>query len=168
MWALARVSRAVKSIEIPSQRLKIDKNTPKLKICGACENNLKNVDVEIPLGGAFTVVTGVSGSGKSTLINQILRRELARVFYNSEEPVGKFDHLEGLENIDKVIEIDQTPIGRTPRSNPATYTKIWDDIRDLFAGMEESKVRGYTKSRFSFNVKGGRSSDLRCVRWQAL
>jgi excinuclease ABC subunit A len=145
-----------KSIEIPSQRMKIDAKTPKLKICGACENNLKNVDVEIPLGGAFTVVTGVSGSGKSTLINQILRRELARVFYNSEEPVGKFDHLEGLENIDKVIEIDQTPIGRTPRSNPATYTKIWDDIRDLFAGMEESKVRGYTKSRFSFNVKGGR------------
>jgi len=145
-----------KSIEIPAQRMKIDAKTPKLKICGACENNLKNVDVEIPLGGAFTVVTGVSGSGKSTLINQILRRELARVFYNSEEPVGKFDHLEGLENIDKVIEIDQTPIGRTPRSNPATYTKIWDDIRDLFAGMEESKVRGYTKSRFSFNVKGGR------------
>lgn len=145
-----------KAIEIPAQRMKIDAKTPKLKICGACENNLKNIDVEIPLGGAFTVVTGVSGSGKSTLVNQILRRELARVFYNSEEPVGKFDHLEGLENIDKVIEIDQTPIGRTPRSNPATYTKIWDDIRDLFAGMEESKVRGYTKSRFSFNVKGGR------------
>ena len=94
-----------KAIEIPAQRMKIDKNTPKLKVCGACENNLKNIDVEIPLGGAFTVVTGVSGSGKSTLVNQILRRELARVFYNSEEPVGKFDHLEGLENIDKVIEI---------------------------------------------------------------
>ena len=145
-----------KAIEIPEKRKKIDKNTPKLKICGAAENNLKNIDVEIPLDGALTVVTGVSGSGKSTLINQILRRELARVFYNSEEPVGKFDHLEGLENIDKVIEIDQTPIGRTPRSNPATYTKIWDDIRDLFASMEESKIRGYSKSRFSFNVKGGR------------
>lgn len=145
-----------KAIEVPQKRMKIDKNTPKLKICGACENNLKNIDVEIPLGGAFTVVTGVSGSGKSTLVNQILRRELARVFYNSEEPVGKFDHLEGLENIDKVIEIDQTPIGRTPRSNPATYTKIWDDIRDLFGNLPESKIRGYTKSRFSFNVKGGR------------
>ena len=145
-----------KAIEIPANRKKIDKNTPKLKICGASENNLKNIDVEIPLDGAFTVVTGVSGSGKSTLVNQILRRELARVFYNSEEPVGKFDHLEGLENIDKVIEIDQTPIGRTPRSNPATYTKIWDDIRDLFGSLPESKVRGYTKSRFSFNVKGGR------------
>lgn len=145
-----------KCIEIPAKRKKIDKNTPKLKVCGACENNLKNIDVEIPLDGAFTVVTGVSGSGKSTLVNQILRRELARVFFNSEEPVGKFDHLEGLENIDKVIEIDQTPIGRTPRSNPATYTKIWDDIRDLFGSLPESKVRGYTKSRFSFNVKGGR------------
>ena len=145
-----------KAIEIPAERLKIGKDTPKLKICGACENNLKNIDVEIPLGGAFTVVTGVSGSGKSTLINQILRQELARVFFNSEEPVGKFDHLEGIENIDKVIEIDQTPIGRTPRSNPATYTKIWDDIRDLFGSLPESKVRGYTKSRFSFNVKGGR------------
>lgn len=145
-----------KAIEIPKERKKIDKDTPKLKLFGCCENNLKNVDVEFPLDGAFTVVTGVSGSGKSTLVNQILRRELARVFYNSEEPVGKFDHMEGLGNIDKVIEIDQTPIGRTPRSNPATYTKIWDDIRDLFAGLEESKVRGYSKSRFSFNVKGGR------------
>lgn len=145
-----------KSIEIPKVRKKIDKDTPKLKVCGACENNLKNVDVEFPLDGALTVVTGVSGSGKSTLVNQILRRELARVFFNSEEPVGKFDHMEGLENIDKVIEIDQTPIGRTPRSNPATYTKIWDDIRDLFASLEESKIRGYSKSRFSFNVKGGR------------
>ncbi len=145
-----------KSIEIPKERKKITAETPKIKICGAAENNLKNIDVEIPLDGALTVVTGVSGSGKSTLINQILRKELARVFFNSEEPVGKFDHLEGLENIDKVIEIDQTPIGRTPRSNPATYTKIWDDIRDLFAAMDESKIRGYTKSRFSFNVKGGR------------
>lgn len=145
-----------KAIEVPVQRKKITAETPKLKVCGAAENNLKNIDVEIPLDGALTVVTGVSGSGKSTLVNQILRRELARVFFNSEEPVGKFDHLEGLENIDKVIEIDQTPIGRTPRSNPATYTKIWDDIRDLFAAMEESKIRGYTKSRFSFNVKGGR------------
>lgn len=145
-----------KAIEIPAERKKITKDTPKLKVCGAAENNLKNIDVEFPLDGALTVVTGVSGSGKSTLVNQILRRELARIFFNSEEPVGKFDHMEGLENIDKVIEIDQTPIGRTPRSNPATYTKIWDDIRDLFASMEESKIRGYSKSRFSFNVKGGR------------
>ncbi|MCF0221226.1 MAG: excinuclease ABC subunit UvrA [Fibrobacter sp.] len=145
-----------KAIEVPACRKKIDKDTPKIKICGAAENNLKNIDVEIPLDGALTVVTGVSGSGKSTLVNQILRRELARVFFNSEEPVGRFDHLEGIENIDKVIEIDQTPIGRTPRSNPATYTKIWDDIRDLFASMEESRIRGYKKGRFSFNVKGGR------------
>lgn len=145
-----------KSIEIPKERKKIGKVSHWLKIFGAAENNLKNIDVAIPLDGAFTVVTGVSGSGKSTLVNQILRRELARYFFNAEEVPGKFDHLEGLENLDKVIEIDQTPIGRTPRSNPATYTKIWDDIRDLFASLPESKVRGYTKSRYSFNVKGGR------------
>ncbi|MCF0216206.1 MAG: excinuclease ABC subunit UvrA [Fibrobacteraceae bacterium] len=145
-----------KSIEVPKQRLKVTAETPKLKVVGASENNLKNIDVEIPLGGAFTVVTGVSGSGKSTLVNQILRKELARQLNGAEELPGKFERLEGVENLDKVIEIDQTPIGRTPRSNPATYTKIWDDIRDLYAGLSESKVRGYTKSRYSFNVKGGR------------
>lgn len=145
-----------KTIEIPKVRKRISSKTPKLKVIGAREHNLKNLTVEIPLDGAFTVVTGVSGSGKSTLVNHILRRELSRHFYGSEEPVADFDSLEGVEHIDKVIEIDQTPIGRTPRSNPATYTKVFDDIRDLFASLPLSKARGYTKSRFSFNVTGGR------------
>ncbi len=145
-----------KKIEIPKNRKKIDKKTHFLRIVGARENNLKNLTVEIPLDGAFTVVTGVSGSGKSTLINRILRRELSRHFYGSEDAPSDFDRLEGLEFIDKAIEIDQTPIGRTPRSNPATYTKVFDEIRELFARMPLSKQRGYTKSRFSFNVSGGR------------
>ncbi len=143
-------------IETPKVRKQITANTPKLKVVGAREHNLKNLTVEIPLDGTFTVVTGVSGSGKSTLVNHILRRELSRHFYSSEEPKADFDCIEGIENIDKVIEIDQTPIGRTPRSNPATYTKIFDDIRELFASLPLSKARGYTKSRFSFNVVGGR------------
>lgn len=143
-------------IEIPKIRKKISAKTPKLKVVGAREHNLKNLTVEIPLDGAFTVVTGVSGSGKSTLVNHILRRELSRHFYGSEEPRANFERLEGIEYIDKVIEIDQTPIGRTPRSNPATYTKIFDDIRELFASLPLSKMRGYSKSRFSFNVSGGR------------
>ncbi len=145
-----------KKIDIPQKRKRIDSKTPFLTIYGARENNLKNIDVSIPLDGAFTVVTGVSGSGKSSLVNHILRRELARYFHHAEEEPGLFDRMEGLEHIDKVIEIDQTPIGRTPRSNPVTYTKIFDSIRDLFASLPESKVRGYTKSRFSFNVPGGR------------
>jgi excinuclease ABC subunit A len=145
-----------KKIEVPQDRKKITKDTPFLKVFGAKENNLKNIDVSIPLGGIFTVFTGVSGSGKSTLLNQIIRKELARHFHGSTEEPGLFDKIEGLEHIDKVIEIDQNPIGRTPRSNPVTYTKIFDTIRELFASLEESKVRGYTKSRFSFNVPGGR------------
>ena len=145
-----------KKIEIPKKRKQITKATPRLKIIGAKEHNLKNITVEIPLDGAFTVITGVSGSGKSTLVNHILKQELSFRFYKTEVPAAKFDKIEGIENIDKFIEIDQTPIGRTPRSNPATYTKIFDAIRDLFASLEESKKRGYTKSRFSFNVKGGR------------
>ena len=126
-----------------------------LKVIGASENNLKGIDVEFPLG-IFTVVTGVSGSGKSTLVNQILRKALAAHFHGALEVPGKHKAIKGLENLDKVIEIDQTPIGRTPRSNPATYTKMFDDIRDLFASLPESKIRGYSKSRFSFNVAGGR------------
>lgn len=145
-----------KKIEIPQKRKLINAQTPFLTIYGARENNLKNIDVSIPLDGSFTVVTGVSGSGKSSLINHILRRELARRFHRAEEKPGLFDRIEGFENIDKVIEIDQTPIGRTPRSNPVTYTKIFDSIRDLFASLPESKARGYSKSRFSFNVSGGR------------
>lgn len=145
-----------KNIEIPKARKKVTKETKMLKVVGAREHNLKNLSVEIPLDGTFTVVTGVSGSGKSTLVNHILRRELARHFFGTDEPAADFDRLEGIENIDKVIEIDQTPIGRTPRSNPATYTKVFDDIRDLFASLPLSKARGYSKSRFSFNVQGGR------------
>ena len=143
-------------IEIPAVRKRITKETPRLTVVGAREHNLKNLTVGIPLDGAFTVVTGVSGSGKSTLVNHILRRELSRLFYGSNEAPADFDKLTGVEFIDKVIEIDQTPIGRTPRSNPATYTKIFDDIRDLYASLPLCKARGYTKSRFSFNVKGGR------------
>ncbi len=145
-----------KKIEIPQERKKVTAETPCLEIEGARENNLKNISVKIPLDGIFTVVTGVSGSGKSTLINRILKCELARRFHGAEEPPGEFDKITGFEHINKVIEIDQSPIGRTPRSNPATYTKIFDDIRDLFAKMPESKIRGYTKGRFSFNVAGGR------------
>jgi excinuclease ABC subunit A len=142
-----------KKIEIPKQRRACP--SEKIKIIGASANNLKNIDVEIPTG-VLTVVTGVSGSGKSTLINHILKKALAKKFYGASEEPGKHKAIEGLSNIDKVIEIDQSPIGRTPRSNPATYTKIFDEIRNLFASLTESKVRGYTKSRFSFNVHGGR------------
>ena len=147
-----------KKIEIPKQRRKVSKKTPKIKIIGARANNLKNINVEIPVGqrGIFTVVTGVSGSGKSTLVNHILKKALAKKFHNATEKPGAHKSIEGLENIDKVIEIDQSPIGRTPRSNPATYTKVFDDVRDLFASLPDSKVRGFTKSRFSFNVHGGR------------
>ncbi len=145
-------------IEIPKQRRKVSKTTPRIKIIGARANNLKNIDVEIPVGeqGIFTVVSGVSGSGKSTLVNHILKKALAKKFHNALEEPGAHRAIEGLENIDKVIEIDQSPIGRTPRSNPATYTKIYDDIRNLFASLPDSKVNGFTKSRFSFNVHGGR------------
>jgi excinuclease ABC subunit A len=126
-----------------------------LLIKGARENNLKNIDVEIPLG-KFVVVTGVSGSGKSTLITDILYRRLAHVIYRAHDKPGAHDTIEGIEQLDKIIEIDQSPIGRTPRSNPATYTTAFTGIRDLFAQVPESRIRGYQPGRFSFNVKGGR------------
>ncbi|GAB6096702.1 excinuclease ABC subunit UvrA [Desulfatiferula olefinivorans] len=124
-------------------------------ICGASENNLKNIDAAIPLG-LLVAVTGVSGAGKSTLINQILYPALARSLHGDGPEVGRYDKIEGLDHLDKVINIDQKPIGRTPRSNPATYTKVFDLIRDLFALLPESRARGYKKGRYSFNVKGGR------------
>lgn len=126
-----------------------------LSIKGAAENNLKNVDVKIPLG-VMTCVTGVSGSGKSSLVNEILYKTLARQLNRARTIPGKFKKIEGTEQLDKIIAIDQSPIGRTPRSNPATYTGVFDMIRDLFASTVDAKERGYKKGRFSFNVKGGR------------
>ncbi len=140
-------------IAVPAERRQ--PNGKKLTIHGAREHNLKNIDVDIPIG-LLTVVTGVSGSGKSTLINEILYRTLAHEIYGSHEEPGEHDAIEGLENIDKVIRIDQAPIGRTPRSNPATYTGLFTPIRDLYAMLPESRERGYKPGRFSFNVKGGR------------
>ncbi|MEW6685279.1 MAG: excinuclease ABC subunit UvrA [Candidatus Edwardsbacteria bacterium] len=142
-------------IEVPKQRRKISGRC--LIIKGAAENNLKSVDVKIPLG-TFTCITGVSGSGKSTLVNDILYRALAQQFYYSKTPPGKHKGIVGTENIDKVINIDQSPIGRTPRSNPATYTGVFTYIRELFSQVPESKMRGYRPGRFSFNVRGGRCS----------
>lgn len=142
-----------KYIAIPNERRK--GNGKKIVVKGASENNLKNIDVSFPLG-KFIAVTGVSGSGKSTLVNMILKRALAqKLNHNSEKP-GKYQRIEGVENIEKIIDIDQTPIGRTPRSNPATYTGVFDDIRGLFAQTNQAKLRGYGKGRFSFNIKGGR------------
>ncbi len=142
-----------KFIPVPAERRK--PNGKKITIEGAKENNLRNVSVEIPLG-LFVAVTGVSGSGKSTLINEILHKALARELNKAKTKPGEYRRITGLEHLDKVIDIDQSPIGRTPRSNPATYTGVFDDIRDLFASTNEAKVRGYKKGRFSFNVKGGR------------
>lgn len=147
-----------KYISIPNERRK--PNGKWLKIKGAEENNLKKVKAEIPLG-VFTCITGVSGSGKSTLINEVLLKALARKLYRSKVTPGKHEKIEGLDHIDKVIDINQAPIGRTPRSNPATYTGVFDDIRSVFALTPESKVRGYQKGRFSFNVKGGRCEACR-------
>lgn len=130
-------------------------NGKTLKIIGATEHNLQNIDVAIPLG-MMTVVSGVSGSGKSSLINDILARQLSQEYHRAQVPAGKHSRIEGVENLDKVIDIDQSPIGRTPRSNPATYTGAFTDIRDLFAQTPEAKIRGYSAGRFSFNVKGGR------------
>ena len=140
-------------IEVPKTRRK--GNGKFIEIKGAKENNLKNINVKFPLG-TFICVTGVSGSGKSSLVNEILYKKLTSEIYNSKEKPGKFKEIKGIENIDKVVHISQDPIGRTPRSNPSTYVGVFDSIRDVFAETKESKIRGYDKSRFSFNVKGGR------------
>ena len=142
-----------KKIPVPKQRRKPNKKY--IEIIGASENNLKNINVKFPLG-VFTCVTGVSGSGKSTLVNEILYKTIARDINGSHEKPGKCKEIKGIENIDKIINIDQSPIGRTPRSNPATYTGVFDLIRDIFAETNEAKLRGYQKGRFSFNVSGGR------------
>ncbi len=139
-------------IEVPKKRRKPENW---IKVIGAQENNLKNIDVAFPLG-LFTCVTGVSGSGKSSLVNEILYKALAKKLNRARTIPGKFKSIEGTEQLDKIIDIDQSPIGRSPRSNPATYTGVFDMIRDLFAGTQEAKARGYSKGRFSFNVKGGR------------
>jgi excinuclease ABC subunit A len=140
-------------IPVPARRRKA--NGKAIRLVKASENNLRDLTVEIPLS-LFVCVTGVSGSGKSTLINDTLYKGLAQRLYGSKEPAGKVAAIEGLENIDKVVNIDQSPIGRTPRSNPATYTGVFTFIRDLYAELNESKARGYKPGRFSFNVKGGR------------
>jgi excinuclease ABC subunit A len=143
------------SIPTPRQRIKPSPDRGWLEILGARENNLKNIDARIPLG-TLTCVTGVSGSGKSTLVDDILRRALFRKFFGSKERPGLHRALKGFEQLDKVIVIDQTPIGRTPRSNPATYTGMFNAIRDLFSRLPAARIRGYESGRFSFNVKGGR------------
>ena len=143
----------VKKIPVPAERRK--GNGKSLIVRGAAENNLRHIDVEIPLG-TFTCITGVSGSGKSSLVNEILYKKLAGALNHARTRPGKFDSIEGLENLDKVVGIDQSPIGRTPRSNPATYTGLFNDIRDLFASTSDARTRGYGPGRFSFNVKGGR------------
>ncbi|MCB5953061.1 excinuclease ABC subunit UvrA [Enterococcus sp. BWT-B8] len=147
-----------KKISVPEKRRK--GNGKSIKVTGAAENNLKNINVEFPLG-EFVAVTGVSGSGKSTLVNQILKKALAQKINRNSNKPGKHKNVTGYKHIEKVIDIDQSPIGRTPRSNPATYTSVFDNIRDLFAKTNEAKVRGYKKGRFSFNVKGGRCEACR-------
>ena len=142
-----------KKILVPKKRRK--SNGKSIEVLGAEENNLKNINVKFPLG-VFTCITGVSGSGKSTLINEVLYKTIAKELNGSNEKPGKCKEIKGLQNIDKVINIDQSPIGRTPRSNPATYTGVFDHIRDIFATTNEAKLRGYQKGRFSFNVPGGR------------
>lgn len=148
-----RYLSGIEKIEVPKKRRK--GNGKYLEIKGAKEHNLKNINVKIPLG-KFVCVTGVSGSGKSSLVDEIIYKVLMKHVYNSKVDPGEYKSIKGLEHIDKVVQISQDPIGRTPRSNPATYIGLFDDIRDLFAEMKESKMRGFTKSRFSFNVKGGR------------
>ena len=143
-----------KKIEIPKKRRKPAKSKY-IEVIGAQENNLKNINVKFPLG-VFNCVTGVSGSGKSTLVNEVLYKAIAKELHDSHVKPGKCKEIKGLNNIDKIINIDQSPIGRTPRSNPATYTGVFDIIRDIFAGTNEAKMRGYQKGRFSFNVPGGR------------
>ena len=147
-----------KCIEIPQERRKGNKRF--LKIIGAHENNLKNIDVDIPLG-TFTCITGVSGSGKSSLINEILCKAVSQKLYKTKDKPGKHEKILGIENLDKIVAISQNPIGRTPRSNPATYTGVFDDIRTLFTTTKEAKMYGFEKNRFSFNVKGGRCEACR-------
>ena len=142
-----------KQIVVPKKRRK--QTGKSIEIIGAEENNLKNINVKIPLG-VLTCITGVSGSGKSTLINEILYKYVSKEINGSMQKPGKCKEIKGINNIDKIINIDQSPIGRTPRSNPATYTGVFDTIRDIFANTNEAKLRGYQKGRFSFNVSGGR------------
>jgi len=141
--------------EIPLKETRRSPSSDKIVLTGACQNNLKNLTVEFPLG-VLICVTGVSGSGKSSLVNETLYPLMKNRIYRTHDEVGKHEGIQGLEKVDKVIELSQSPIGRTPRSNPATYTKVFDEIRDLFARTPEARSRGYKKSRFSFNVKGGR------------
>jgi excinuclease ABC subunit A len=148
----------VKVIETPTKRR--SGNGKEITVVGAAENNLKNITVAIPLG-RLVLVTGVSGSGKSSLINDIVAKKLSQVFHHSQQPAGKHMEIMGLKYLDKVIDIDQSPIGRTPRSNPATYTGVFTDVRDLFSGTPEARIRGYKQGRFSFNVKGGRCEACR-------
>jgi excinuclease ABC subunit A len=147
--------RRERKVELPEKRRKVDSSTPKLKVKGATENNLKNINVEIPLR-RFVCITGVSGSGKSTLMHDIVYRAVANKLHHVDKRIGAHKEILGLEYFDSIIEIDQSPIGRTPRSNPATYTKAYDVIRDLYASTPEAKIRGYKLGRFSFNVPGGR------------
>ena len=155
-----------RTIPIPSSRRK-PKNGYSITINNARENNLKNLNVEIPLG-LLTCVTGVSGSGKSSLVYEVLHKRLAQKLYNAKDLPGLSDGLDGIENVDKVINIDQAPIGRTPRSNPATYTGAFTPIRELFASVQESRIRGYSPGRFSFNVKGGRCETCRGEGYQTI
>ena len=148
-----------KEIEVPGERRGVDKQRM-LKIVGARENNLDNVSVNVPLG-VLSAVTGVSGSGKSTLVNQILAKTLQNRLNGARQVPGRVKKVDGLEHLDKLVQVDQSPIGRTPRSNPATYTGVFDKIRTLFAETQEAKVRGYKAGRFSFNVKGGRCEACR-------
>ena len=149
----AQYLKGERTIDLPPKRRK--GNGHFIKLYGCRGNNLKNIDVEFPLG-TLIVVTGVSGSGKSTLINETLQPILSQHFYRSTKKPMPYDRIEGIENIDKVVDVDQSPIGRTPRSNPATYTGVFSDIRRLFVSLPEAKIRGYKPGRFSFNVKGGR------------
>jgi excinuclease ABC subunit A len=150
--------RGQKEIALPKTRRR--GNNGALRIVGARANNLRNIDVTVPLG-MFVCITGVSGSGKSTLVDFVLKRTLARHLYHSSKEPGQHKMITGMEQIDRLVEINQSPIGRTPRSNPATYTRVFDSIRDLYAGLPESRVRGYRKGRFSFNVQGGRCEECR-------